>query len=75
MKYDIKNLKCRRESKEKRSRHLTLKKTTKPQGNRLSEEERNSEELQNNQKTINKMTISTYFLIISLNVNVMNFPI
>ena len=50
VKYDIKNLKCRRESKEKRSRHITLKKSTKPQGNRLSEEERNSEELQNNQK-------------------------
>ena len=48
VKYDIKNLKHRRESKDTKSKHITLKKTSKPQGNRLSEEERNSEELQNN---------------------------
>lgn len=58
MKYDIKNLKQRRESKETNFKHITLKNTSKPQGDRLSEEERDSEELQkqleNSQQNDNK---------------------
>ena len=36
---------------------------------RAKEEEKNKKELQNNPKTINKMVISTYLSIITLNVN------
>ena len=38
------------------------KKIIKPQDKRVSKEERNREEAQNIQKTINKMAISTYQL-------------
>ena len=34
-----------------------------------------TEELQNSQKTMNRMAISTYLLIITLNVNELNVPI
>lgn len=47
---------------------MTLKKSIKPQG-KIGREERNIEEQQNSQKTINEMTLST------LNVNGLNSPI
>ena len=52
-----------------------LKKITKTQGKRKREEEKDKEELQNSQKTMNRMAISTYLSIITLNVNGLNSPI
>ena len=53
---------------------LTLKKTIKPQGKIIREDER-SKEVQKQPETINKVVISTYLLIITLNVNGLNSPI
>ena len=39
---------------------MTLKKTTKQKGRGKREKESNREKLKNNQKTINKLAISTY---------------
>lgn len=42
---------------------------------REQKEKKGTEELQNSQKTINKMPKSIYLSIITLNVNRLNFPI
>lgn len=47
----------------------------KSQWKRAREEERNTEELQNSQKTMNKMAIGTYLSIITLNINGLNSPV
>ena len=53
--------------KRKKHKH-NPKKIIKPQGKRLKEQQKNREELQNQSETNNKMAISTYLSIISLNI-------
>ena len=63
-------------SKLERNTGILLKKMIKPRWKKLEEEkEKNREELQNNQKTSNKMEISTYLSIITLNINGLNASI
>ena len=53
----------------KRKKHkYNPKKIIKPQGKSLKEQQKNREELQNQSETNNKMAISTYLSIISLNI-------
>ena len=58
----------RNKKKKRKSKHITHKGSHQITGEE-TKEERNKNVLQNNQKTINKMAISTYLPIITLNVN------
>ena len=66
---------CNRYTHKERERNsnIKLKIVLKSQGKRSREEER--EELQNKQKTINKIAVNTYLIIITLNVNGLSAPI
>lgn len=59
--------------RERKEFNIKLKIVLKSQGKRSREEER--EELQNKQKTINKIAVNTYLIIITLNVNGLSAPI
>ena len=57
----------------KRNTRITLKKIIKPQGKKLKKETRKN--YKNCKKTSNKMEVSTYLLIITLNVNGLTIPV
>ena len=55
--------------------NITLNKVIRSQGKIRREEERGRKNYKSNQKTINKMAVSTHLSIITLNVNRKNAPI
>ena len=61
--------------KTERKPNITLKKIIKPQGKRDQKKKRAEKNYKSNQKTSNKMAISTYLSIITLNVNGVNAPL
>ena len=61
--------------KRERNLNITLKIVIKSIRKRAKEEKRNKKELQNNQKTVNKIAVGTYPSITALNVNGLNAPI
>ena len=61
-------------TKRERNPTITLKIVIKSQGKR-AKEDRKKKNYNNNPKTINKMAISTYLSIVTLNVNGLNVPI